>query len=153
MFPLTFLSRRWRQANRTFAKPLALRKPRPESRRKRWQKEILGYGWPAAPANHTPNPILPSYFVKSAGRQKVPFYGVRASVFSQSTRNDSGQRVVNRDKRAEKGGFVQILDGFKPFRAGAGAIWEAWGINGRNRSSGNGGKKAGFGAVFGDFGQ
>jgi len=47
--------------------------------------------------------------------------------FCQTTRNDSGQRVVNREKRAEKGSFVQILGSFKPFRAGGGGIWEAWG--------------------------
>jgi hypothetical protein len=60
---------------------------------------------------------------------------------------------VNRKKRAEKYSFVQILGRFKPFRARGGRIWEALGPEGRNRSSENGAKWAGFGAVFGIFEQ
>jgi hypothetical protein len=75
-----------------------------------------------------------------------PFLRVARESFYQTTRNDSG-------KRADKGSFVQNFGSFKPFRAGSGGIWEAWGAEGRNRSSGNGGKKAGFEAVFGIFGQ
>jgi hypothetical protein len=43
-----------------------------------------------------------------AGANKA-FLRVVRDRFCQTTRNDSGQRVVNREKRAEKGSFVQIF--------------------------------------------
>jgi hypothetical protein len=42
-------------------------------------------------------------------KREKPFLRVAREGFYQTTRNDSGQRVVNREKRAEKGNFVQIF--------------------------------------------
>jgi len=67
---------------------------------------------------------------KPAARVREPEKRVVRELNYQTTRNDSGQRVVNREKEAEKGSFMQILGSFKPFRAGGRGIWEAWGAGG-----------------------
>ena len=77
-----------------------------------------------------------------------PFLRVARDLFCKTTRNDSGQRVVNREKRAEKGSFVQILGSFKPFRAGAGGIWEARGAGGAESFLGKWGLNGGFWGSF-----
>jgi hypothetical protein len=62
----------------------------------------------------------------ASGQDEKPFFRVpRDLFFCKTTRNDSDERVVNREERAEKGNFAQILGGLKPFRAMEEGIWEA----------------------------
>ena len=57
------------------------------------------------------------------------------------------------EKREEsrKGSFVQILGSFKPFRARAGGIWEAWGAGGAESFLRKWGEKGGFWGSYWHF--
>jgi hypothetical protein len=82
-----------------------------------------------------------------------PFLRVARESFYQTTRNDSEKMGEGVRERGLIPVFVQILGSFKPFRAVEGGFGRPRSREGRNRSSGNGGKKAGFEAVFCIFGQ